>query len=40
MVSQTPQIEPIIPAYHIRILRNEQLEKFTSSRKTSLDNEK
>jgi trimethylamine--corrinoid protein Co-methyltransferase len=31
MVSQTPQIEPIIPAYHIRILSDEQLEKFKSN---------
>ena len=31
MVNQTPQIEPIVPAYRIRILSDEQLEKFKSN---------
>jgi len=31
MVSQTPQIEPIVPAYRVRILSDEQLEKFKSN---------
>lgn len=30
MFSKTPPIEPIIPAYHIRILSDEQLELFKS----------
>jgi len=28
MVGQTPQIEPLFPAYRIRILSDEQLEIF------------
>ncbi len=31
MVSQTPQLEPIVPAYHVRILSDEQLDKFKSN---------
>jgi len=31
MFSKTPPIEPITPAYHLRILSDEQLEKFKSS---------
>jgi trimethylamine--corrinoid protein Co-methyltransferase len=31
MVSQTPQIEPIVPAYRVRILSDEQLKKFKSN---------
>jgi trimethylamine--corrinoid protein Co-methyltransferase len=31
MISQTPQIEPIVPAYRVRILSDEQLEKFKSN---------
>jgi len=31
MVSQTPQIKPIVPAYRVRILSDEQLEKFKSN---------
>lgn len=31
MVNQTPQIEPIIPSYRIRILSDEQLEKFKTN---------
>ncbi|TET97921.1 MAG: hypothetical protein E3J30_07690, partial [Anaerolineales bacterium] len=31
MFSETPPIEPIAPAYHLRILSDEQLEKFKSS---------
>ena len=31
MVNQTPQIEPIVPAYRVRILSDEQLEKFKSN---------
>ena len=31
MFTETPPIEPIIPAYHIRILSDEQLEQFQSS---------
>jgi len=31
MTSQTPQIEPIVPAYRIRILSDEQLDKFKSN---------
>jgi trimethylamine--corrinoid protein Co-methyltransferase len=31
MYSKTPPIEPIAPAYHIRILSDEQLEKFKSN---------
>ena len=31
MVSQTPQIEPIVPTYRIRILSDEQLDKFKSN---------
>lgn len=30
MYSKTPLIEPIVPAYHIRILSDEQLEQFKS----------
>ncbi len=30
MFTETPPIEPIIPAYHIRILSDEQLEQFRS----------
>jgi len=37
MVSQTPQIEPIVPAYHIRILSDEQLGKFKSNTFTILE---
>ncbi len=36
MVSQTPQIEPIVPAYRVRILSDEQLEKFKSNTFTIL----
>jgi trimethylamine--corrinoid protein Co-methyltransferase len=31
MDGQTPQIEPIVPAYRVRILSDEQLEKFKSN---------
>jgi trimethylamine--corrinoid protein Co-methyltransferase len=31
MFSKTPPLEPITPAYHIRILRDEQLEQFKSN---------
>lgn len=31
MFSETPPIEPLAPAYHLRILSDEQLEKFKSS---------
>ena len=31
MFSETPPIEPLTPAYHLRILSDEQLEKFKSS---------
>ncbi|MFC2063514.1 trimethylamine methyltransferase family protein [Chloroflexota bacterium] len=31
MFSETPPIQPIIPAYHIRILGDEQLERFKSN---------
>lgn len=31
MSSQTPPPEPIVPAYHIRILSDDQLEQFKSS---------
>ena len=31
MFSQTPPIEPIVPAYRVRILSDEQLEKFKSN---------
>jgi trimethylamine--corrinoid protein Co-methyltransferase len=31
MASQTPQIEPIVPAYRIRILSDEQLNEFKSN---------
>jgi trimethylamine--corrinoid protein Co-methyltransferase len=31
MVSQTPQMEPIIPTYRVRILSDDQLEKFKSN---------
>ncbi len=37
MVSQTPQIEPIAPAYRVRILSDEQLEKFKSNTFTILE---
>jgi len=37
MVSQTPQIEPIVPAYHVRILNDEQLENFKSNTFTILE---
>jgi trimethylamine--corrinoid protein Co-methyltransferase len=30
MFSETPPIEPLVPAYHLRILSDEQLEKFKS----------
>lgn len=31
MVSQTPQLEPIVPAYRVRILSDEQLDQFKSN---------
>ena len=31
MDGQTPQIEPIVPAYRVRILSDEQLERFKSN---------
>ena len=31
MVSQTPQIEPIVPGYRIRILSDEQLETLKAN---------
>ena len=37
MVSQTPQIEPIVPAYRVRILSDEQLENFKSNTFTILE---
>ena len=37
MANQTPRIEPIVPAYRIRILSDEQLEKFKSNTFTILD---
>ena len=37
MTSQTPPIEPIVPAYHIQILSAEQLEKFKSNTFTILE---
>lgn len=37
MASQTPRIEPIVPAYRIRILSDEQLEKFKSNTFTILE---
>jgi trimethylamine--corrinoid protein Co-methyltransferase len=37
MVNQTPQIEPIVPAYRVRILSDEQLEKFKSHTFTILE---
>jgi trimethylamine--corrinoid protein Co-methyltransferase len=37
MVNQTPQIEPIVPAYRVRILSDEQLEKFKSNTFTILE---
>lgn len=37
MVSQTPQIEPLAPAYRTRILSDEQLEKFKSNTFTILE---
>jgi hypothetical protein len=29
--SETPQLQPIVPAYHVRILDDEQLEQFKSA---------
>jgi trimethylamine--corrinoid protein Co-methyltransferase len=37
MDGQTPQIEPIVPAYRVRILSDEQLEKFKSNTFTILE---
>jgi len=37
MVSQTPQIEPIVPAYRVKILSDAQLEKFKSNTFTILE---
>jgi trimethylamine:corrinoid methyltransferase-like protein len=37
MVSQTPRIEPIVPAYRLRILSDEQLENFKSNTFTILE---
>ena len=37
MASQTPQLEPIVPAYRIRILSDEQLENFKSNTFTILE---
>ncbi|MBL7161699.1 MAG: trimethylamine methyltransferase family protein [Anaerolineales bacterium] len=37
MVSQTSQIEPVIPAFRIQILSDEQLEKFKSNTFTILE---
>ena len=37
MFSQTPQIEPIVPAYRVRILSDERLEKFKSNTFTILE---
>ena len=31
MGSETPELSPIIPAYHVRILKDEQLEQFKSA---------
>jgi len=31
MHSQTPELQPIVPAYHLRILSDEQLEQFKSA---------
>jgi len=30
MHSETPQLQPIVPAYHLRILSDEQLATFKS----------
>ncbi len=38
MSSQTPPPEPIVPAYHIRILSDDQLEQFKSSTFEILEN--
>jgi trimethylamine:corrinoid methyltransferase-like protein len=37
MDGQTPQIEPIVPAYRVRILSDEQLEMFKSNTFTILE---
>jgi len=37
MISQTPPIEPIVPAYRVRILSDEQLETFKSNTFTILE---
>jgi len=37
MGSQTPQIKPIVPAYRVRILNDEQLERFKSNTFTILE---
>ncbi len=37
MVSQTPQLEPIVPAYRVRILSDEQLNQFKSNTFTILE---
>jgi len=37
MSSKTPQLEPIVPAYRVRILSDEQLEKFKSNTFTILE---
>jgi len=31
MHSETPQLQPIVPAYHLRILSDEQLEQLKSA---------
>jgi len=35
--SETPQLQPIVPAYHLRILDDEQLERFKSATLTILE---
>ena len=35
--SETPQLQPIVPAYHLRILDDEQLEQFKSATLTILE---
>ena len=37
MYSETPKLQPIVPAYHLRILSDEQLEQFKSATLTILE---
>jgi trimethylamine--corrinoid protein Co-methyltransferase len=37
LTSETPKLQPIVPAYHVRLLTDEQLDRFKSATLTILD---